>query len=41
VVDLRMAKREPHTRMAKAALQIQSVEIHTFPGLEVALRSAE
>jgi hypothetical protein len=41
VVDLRMAKREPHTRMAQAALQIQSVEIQTFPGLDVALRSAE
>jgi hypothetical protein len=40
-VDLQMAKRELHTRMAQVALQIQSVEIHTFPGLEVALRSAE
>jgi hypothetical protein len=37
-VDLQRAKR---ARMAQVALQIQSVEIHTFPGLEVALRSAE
>ena len=40
-VDLQMAKRELQTRMAQVALQIQSVENHTFPGLEVALRSAE
>ena len=37
-VDLQRAKR---ARMAQVALQIRSVEIHTFPGLEVAHRSAE
>jgi hypothetical protein len=37
-VDLQRAK---PARMAQVALQIRSVEIHTFPGLEVAHRSAE